>query len=131
MRQLLKLLDYCFLSPINLLSCMDNSVCTSCSDVLLVTFRKSVYMCTISMFSHAVPVLEIPCHAQYAPSSICMCQSLFLSLSHNHPPPPLPPSPSCHPVKVIAIYRVGLICQSHAGHIVHGHSRGTGWGIQC
>lgn len=114
------LADHFPLRLINCLSCSDSSVCFSCADLLwnMVTFRKTVNMCTLSVCPYVLPGLEIPCLARYIPSSICVFlhSSLSLRSSPFSPNPPLLPSfPPCYPVKVIAIYRVGLICQSLPG----------------
>lgn len=99
----------------NQLSRTDNWRCLSLTDLLwtMVTFRERQPLCASSLYAFsAVPGLEIPCHAQYVPSSICvhlLSPFFFPSL-----PPSLPPASlaSCHPAKVIAIYWAGLICQS-------------------
>lgn len=60
-------------------------------------------------------------HTWYVPSSIC--GSLFVYLSFSFPQLPRRFLGSCYPPKVIAIYRLGLICQSQPVRVRSGGRR--------
>lgn len=97
-------LDYCFQEVINCPPCFHNLVCFSYTDS--VTFRELVYMyITLNWCWKYHAQLNITHHPSVClHSSFSLCSSPF-----SHPPRPSTPR---YTVKVIAIYRVGLICQS-------------------
>lgn len=111
---------------INHISCTHQSGSSSFSDILLtmVTFRKAVFRCTVS----ACIVMLYLGWKYRAMLGVSHHPSVCLSVCPSKPL--LPTSFAlCHPVKVIAIYWVGVICQSQPDTLCGGTGWGTRWWV--